>query len=148
MSSYPQIYYHIVFRTDNGGNVLLQENRRDLFAYMMGIMKSRNCHLYRINGMEDHIHILCDLHPSIALANLVRDIKASSSLWIKAQPFFSEFVGWADGYGAFTCSNSDKDRVIAYIKNQQEYHKTKSFLDEYRELLNEHGITIDEKFFP
>jgi putative transposase len=148
MSSYRQIYYHIVFGTDNGGKVLLQENRRDLFAYMMGIMKSRNCHLYRINGMEDHIHILCDLHPSVALANLVRDIKASSSLWIKAQPFFSEFVGWADGYGAFTCSNSDKDRVIAYIKNQQEHHKTKSFLDEYRELLNEHGISIDEKFFP
>jgi putative transposase len=114
----------------------------------MGIIKKKGCHLYRINGMEDHIHILSDLHPSVALADYIRDIKASSTLWMKTQPEFRGFKGWAEGYAALTYANSDKDKVIAYIKNQQEHHKKTTFIEEYRQLLLEHDISIDEKFFP
>jgi putative transposase len=148
MSSYRQIYYHIVFRTHNGEKVLEQENIRNLLAFIMGIIQKRNCHLYRINAMEDHVHILCDLHPSVALADLVRDVKASSSMWIKERPSFPKFKGWAEGYGAFTCSYAEKDRVAAYIKGQQEHHRKLSFEEEYRKLLQEHGVDIDDRYFP
>ena len=124
------------------------EHNKELFAYYSGILKNKDCFLYRINGMEDHIHILCDLHPQLALADFIRDIKTSSSLWLKQSGKFPEFRGWADGYGAFTCAWKDKDIIINYIKNQQEHHKIESFEEELRRLLLEHGITFDERYFP
>jgi putative transposase len=77
MSSYRQILYHLVFRTKDSRKTLVQAHSRELYAYIMGIIRNKNCFLYRINGMENHLHILCDLHPTIALADYVRDIKTS-----------------------------------------------------------------------
>lgn len=148
MSSYRQILYHIVFRTKNGEKSLLPKHSRELYAYIMGIIKNKNCFLYRINGMEDHIHILSDLHPSVALSDYLRDIKASSSLWLKECGYFPGFKGWADGYGAFTYAWRDKDTIVNYIKNQQVHHSHKSFKEEYRALLEEHRVTFEERFFP
>jgi len=102
MSSYRQILYHLVFRTKDSEKTLAQEHSKELYAYLTGIIKNKNCFLYRINGMEEHLHILCDLHPSIALADFMRDIKTSSSLWLKQTGKFSKFNGWADGYAALT----------------------------------------------
>ena len=98
--------------------------------------------------MEDHIHILSDLHPSIALADFMRDIKTASSIWLKQQDNFSSFDGWADGYAALTYAWRDKDMIVNYIINQQEHHKKESFNDEYKRLLEEHEITIDDRYFP
>lgn len=148
MSSYRQILYHIVFRTKNSAEILPIEQCNELYKYIWGIIRNKNCMLYRINGMEEHIHILTDLHPSISLADFVRDIKTASSQWLKGHPAFPCFKGWADGYAALTYAWRDKDMIIEYIKNQQEHHKKYSFVDEYRKLLKEHGIKIDEKYFP
>ena len=74
MSSYRQILYHIIFRTKEGRLTLSSEHQKELFAYIMGIIKNKNCFLYRINGMKDHLHLLSDLHPTVALADYVRDI--------------------------------------------------------------------------
>ena len=98
--------------------------------------------------MEDHLHILCDLHPSIALADYMRDIKTSSSIWLKQSGKFPEFKGWADGYAALTYGWRDKDRIANYIKNQQEHHKKETFENELRILLKEQGIEVNEKYFP
>ena len=98
--------------------------------------------------MEDHLHILCDLHPSIALADFMRDLKASSSCWLKQSGKFPAFTGWADGYGAFTYAWRDKDKIANYIKNQQEHHKKRSYEIELRKILSEQNIKIDEKYFP
>lgn len=147
MGSYRQILYHIIFRTKNSRKTLPLDYNDKLFAYIMGIIKQKECHLYRINGMQDHIHILTDLHPSIALADLMREIKTSSSIWLKQQTEFSNFKGWSDGYAALTVSFKDKTRVIEYIKNQQDHHKNESFSNEFRRLLEEEGIEIDEKYF-
>ena len=148
MSSYRQILYHLIFRTKDSRKALATDHSRELYAYFMGIIKNKNCFLYRINGMEDHIHILCDLHPSIALADYMRDVKTASSLWLKQSGKFPEFGGWAEGYAAFTYAWKDKEMIISYIKNQQEHHKNESFEEELRRLLVEHGIEIDEKYFP
>jgi len=148
MSSYRQILYHIVFRTKNSKKTLKHEFIRELFAYIMGIIKNKNCFLYRINGIEDHIHILSDLHPRIALADYIRDIKSSSSLWLKQSGKFPHFSGWADGYAAFTVGWADKAKVITYIKYQQEHHKKESLEEELKRFLKDYGIHYDEKFFP
>jgi REP element-mobilizing transposase RayT len=148
MSSYRQLLYHFVFRTKDSLPTIKKDHADQLYAYISGIIKHNNSHLYRINGTENHLHILTDLHPSIAVADFMREIKASSSKWIKESDFFHSFDGWADGYGAFSCSYKDIDRLIDYIKNQQEHHRKKSFEEELRILLIESGVNIDERYFP
>lgn len=147
MSSYRQIIYQIIFRTRHSQKTLKLEHNKRLLKYIRGIIKNKNCHLYRINGMEEHIHILTDLHAGIALADFIRDIKTASSIWLKDSDYFPNFIGWADGYAALTYSYWDKDKLINYIKNQQEHHNTETFEDEYRRLLEEHNIKIDERYF-
>jgi hypothetical protein len=88
------------------------------------------------------------MNPSIAPIDFVKDIKVSTSIWMKRSNFFPVFKGWSVGYGSFTCSYCDIDRLIDYIKNQQEHHKKTSFEEEYRKLILESGISLDEKFFP
>ena len=148
MSSYRQHLYHIVFTTKHNLDTIKQDRVNELYAYITGIIKNKNSHLYRINGIENHVHILTDIHPSIASADFVRDIKASSSFWIKNTKLFPSFIGWEEGYGSFTCSYRDLNMLIEYIKNQQDHHKTVTFEDEYRRLLLEAGITPDERYFP
>jgi len=148
MSTYTQICYYIVFSTKNRVPCLDDNRREDLFRYIWGIIKNKQSHLYRIGGVEDHLHILTSLHPMIALANFVKEIKTSTSNWIKSGNVFPAFEHWQDGYGAFTCSIRDKDRLIEYIKNQPEHHRKLSFLDEYRKLLAEAGVEFDEKHLP
>ena len=148
MSGYKSIFYHLIFRTKDSRKTINQEFARELYAYFVGIIRNKSCFLYRINGMEDHIHIFCDLHPSVALADFMRDIKTSTSLWLKYSGKFPEFTGWAEGYAAFTYAWKDKEMIISYIKNQHEHHLNESYEEELRSLLIEHGIEIDEKYFP
>ena len=148
MSTHTQIYYHIVFSTKDRVPTLKADRREDLFRYTRGILKNRDCHLYRINGTEDHLHILTSLHPTMNLANLVKDIKTGTSLWIQEKSVFRSFAHWQDGYGAFTHSKGDIDALIEYIKRQVEHHHRTTFAEEYRKLLLEAGIEIDERYMP
>lgn len=146
MSTYTQILYQIVFSTKDRKPVLLKENRTELFKFIYGILKNKNCHLYRINGIEDHIHILTSLHPTVSLSSLIKDIKIASSVFMKENNLFKEFTNWQEGYAAFTYSIKEKDRLIEYVKNQEEHHKKITFRDEFIDILNEHQITFDEKY--
>lgn len=146
MSTYTQIYYHIIFSTKNRIPCLKEAEREQLFKYIWGIINNKGCHLYRINGVEDHIHVLTGLKPAIALADLVKDIKVASSIWIKEQNLFPRFEGWQGGYAAFTYADKDKNTVINYIKNQVEHHRKRSYREEVEVLLKEHGIEFDERF--
>lgn len=102
--------------------------------------------MYRINGVEDHLHMLMDLHPSISLAALIKDIKLASSKFIKENKLFTSFGGWQEGYGAFTCSYREKDALIAYVNNQERHHQKKSSMEEFIEFLNDAGVEYDEKY--
>ena len=144
--SYRQILYQIVFGTKNREATINETHCNELYKYIWGIITNNNCKLYRINGIEDHIHIFSDLHPSLSLADYVKNIKVASSLWMKENGKFPEFKGWQDGYGAFTYSIREKEMIINYIKNQKEHHKTENFHDEYKRLLIENGIEFDEKY--
>ena len=146
MSTYTQIIYQIVFSTKGNERTLSKDKRDDLFKYITGVLKNKKCHLYVIGGVEDHIHILTHLHPTVALATLVKDIKLSSSDFIKSKRLFLAFNGWQEGYGAFTYSIREKQVLIAYINNQEEHHKKISFKEEYMDFLKEHNIVFDEKY--
>lgn len=146
MNTYTQILYQIIFTAKNHENTLAAKNRPELYKYIWGILKNKKCHLYRIGGVSDHIHIVTHLHPIISLASIVKDIKVASAAYIKKNNLFPTFSGWQEGYGAFTYSINDKDKLIEYVKNQEEHHKTKSFREELIDLLNEHGIEYDEKY--
>ena len=146
MSSYTQILYQIVFGTKHHARTMVKSGRDDLFRYMAGILQGKNCYPHAINGVENHLHILLYLHPSVALSDLVKTIKLASSKFIKENQIFPKFAGWQRGYGAFTYSQDRKDILIRYIQNQEVHHAKKSFKDEYVGLLVEHDIDFDEKY--
>ncbi len=146
MNSYRQIYYHLVFGTKNRVKSIPEQHCTLLYKYIWGIIKEKGCTLYRINGIQEHIHLFTDLHPSVCLADFVKDIKIASSIWLKNHDNFPKWNGWAKGSGSFTCSHKEKDRVITYIKNQKEHHKKVPFIDEYEELLREYGIPYQREY--
>lgn len=146
MSTYTQILYQIVFSTKHRQKTLSKDTRDELYKYIWGVVKNKNCHPYIINGTEDHLHIATSLHSSVSLASLVKDIKLASTDYIKKQKLFMLIDGWQEGYGAFTYSIKEKDKLIEYIKNQEEHHRVKTFREEYIDFLIQHNIEFDEKY--
>lgn len=144
MGTYRQIFYHIVFGTKYREPTINEKNESELYKYIWGILKNKKCKLYRINGTPDHVHILCDLHLSVSLSSLIKDIKVATNLWMKQSALFPEFNGWQEGYGAFTNSVKEKETIINYKKNQKEHHKHESFEDEFKKLLTEHKIEFEQ----
>ena len=138
--SYTKILYHIVLRTKHSEMSISQNNVSSLYKYIWGIIKNKRGTLYRINGMEDHIHILSDLHPSVSLADYVKSIKVATSLWMKQSDDFPLFRGWSEGYAAFTYSYKEKETITSYIKNQQEHHRNEDMESELKRLFSEHGF--------
>ena len=146
LATYTQIIYQLVFSTKNRECTLTPELRPELYKYIWGILKNKKCHLYRIGGVSDHVHIITHIHPTVAVAPLIKDIKIASSQYIKTITPDSKFTHWQIGYGAFTYSIKDKDRLIEYVKNQENHHRKKTFQAELVKLLHEHGIEFDEKY--
>ena len=146
MATYTQIIYHLIFSTKNRDQTLSKVNREQLFRYIWGILKNKKCMLYQINGVDDHIHLITHLHPTIALSDLIKDIKVGTSHWIKDENVFTNFSGWQEGYGAFTLSLNEKEEKVNYVKHQETHHKSISFEEEYRKLLQDHGIVFDERY--
>ena len=146
MSTYTQITYQIVFCTKHRKKVLTSPNRNELFKFIWGVLKNKKCKLYRINGVEDNIHILTHLHPSVSLSDLVKDIKISSSIYIKEKNLFPDFKCWQPGYGAFTYGLKDRGRLIEYVKNQEEHHRVKTSKDELKCILSENEVVFEEQY--
>ena len=116
--------------------------------HIAGILRNKNCHNYAVNGVEDHIHIVCHLNPTVALSDLVKDIKLGTSDLIKRKCLFPHFAGWQEGYGAFTYSFDARANVIGYVLNQEEHHRAKNFLDEYVDELGINGVDFNAKYLP
>jgi len=145
--SYTQLIYHIVIRTKYSRPTIPNEHSEELYRYISGFIKNKKSYLYRINGMPEHIHILVGLHSTWSLADFVKVLKTSTNSWMKANDKFPDFEAWGEKYGAFTCFYRGKESVIEYIKNQRKHHKDESFTDEYRRLIEENDIEIDERYF-
>jgi REP element-mobilizing transposase RayT len=117
-----------VFSTKNRERTMSDDNKDVIYKYLWGVFK-KNCHLYRIGGTNDHVHIVTHLHPSISLSALIKDLKLASSEYINKSELFKRFNGWHDGYRAFTYSFKEKINLIEYVKNQEQHHKHKSYLE-------------------
>ena len=145
--SYTKLIYHIVFRTKYNLPAIDMAHERELYAYMLGIVRNMSSTLFRIGGMPEHLHLALDLNPMISVSEFMKSLKGSSSKWLAGNPNFPLFKGWGEGYAAFSYSIAEKDTICEYIKRQKEHHLGKSFADEYREFIIRHGCTIDERYF-
>lgn len=144
--SYRQIYYQIVFSTKYRNPTITEANCEELYKYITGIIQKKGCKLYHVNGIEDHIHIFSDLHPTVALADYVKDIKVASNIWMKETGLFPDFTNWQDKYGAFTYNIRERNMIINYVKNQKEHHKKETSFEEFKRLLIENEVEFDEKY--
>ena len=143
--SYVRLLYHVIIRTKASQPVLSIEHSDELYRYIWGIIKNKSSMLYRVNGIEDHVHILFSLHPTIAFSDFMREMKAETSKMLKRTAGFEKFIAWSEGYAALSYSLKDKEVIINYIKNQREHHKTISFRDEYVAFLKEMNLELDER---
>ena len=100
-NTYTQLLFHVVFSTKNRQRTLPDGHRELLYRYIWGIHKNLNCHLYRIGGIDDHLHILTATATTLSLADYVKEVKTGSSRWLKEQAEFRRFEGWQDGYGVY-----------------------------------------------
>ena len=136
--------HHIVFNTKYRKQTIPLDKRRELYAYIFGIIKNNRCGLLRINGTSNHVHMLVNLSPTISLSDFVAIVKRSSSVWLKEHPDYKDFNGWGREYFAASVSRSDADDVIQYIKSQEEHHLGRSFEDELKNEIISNGLEWDE----
>ena len=130
--------YHIVINTKRREMTISEANKRHLYAYMFGIINNYNCTLIRMNGIANHIHLLIDLSVEISLSDFMRELKRSSSIWLKSQrELFPMFDGWGKEYYAFSCGQSQVDSIVEYIKGQETHHNVATFEDEIAHMASE-----------
>jgi REP element-mobilizing transposase RayT len=145
-NTYTQIHIHFVFAVKFRHGIIQSKWKEDLYKYITGIIQNNNHKLLAINGMPDHIHILIGLRPAQSISDLMKDVKQSSSKWINDNKLTSGHFEWQEGYGAFSYSKSQIDKVVSYIQNQELHHKKKTFKEEYLDFLEKFEIDYDEKF--
>jgi putative transposase len=145
MASYATLTYHVVFSTKYRRRSLTDAIRGETYQYIAGIITNKQGRAIEIGGIDDHVYLLTTCSPRIAVADFVRDIKANSSKWLHDVKHQTSF-GWQTGYAAFTLSCSQIDVVRQYIRGQAEHHRQQSFEDEFRAILERHGVAFDERY--
>lgn len=144
-NTYHQLYIHIVFAVKARNNFIKESFREELQKYIAGIIAAKKQKLYAIYCMPDHVHILVSMSPDVAVSDLVRDIKANSSSFVKEKSS-SRVFEWQKGFGAFSYSKSHAKNVVDYILNQPGHHRKKTFREEYLELLEKFEVEYDKKY--
>jgi REP element-mobilizing transposase RayT len=143
-STHTSLHYHLVFSTKQREPWIDTNWRAELHAYLGGIVKGLGGHPEGIGGVADHVHLLVSLKPTTCLSDFMRDLKKSSSVWVK-ESRLRDFQ-WQEGYAAFTVSASARESVQRYIASQEEHHRVKSFREELVEFLKKSGVSYDPKY--
>ena len=143
-NTYNQCYFHLVFSVKNRDALIKREWKDELERYITGIIHNHRHKMLAIGTMPDHIHILIGFRPTQSLSDLMQDIKGDSSKWINENNFVKGRFCWQSGFGAFSYSKSHVPTVIRYIQNQEIHHKKKTFLEEYKKMLDDFGIDYSE----
>lgn len=144
--SLSRVILHVIFSTKNREPWLDRDVRPRMHGYIATICRDLGAELVHVGGVADHVHIVTTLPRTVSQAQLVEQIKKASSKWIKALDARYRGFFWQRGYGAFSVSPSQLDVVLQYIDSQQEHHRTRTFQEEYRELLRKHGVDFDERY--
>jgi REP element-mobilizing transposase RayT len=143
--SYTNLLYHLIFSTKNREPWLERSFRGDLFGQVAGVIKEKQGIVLAVNGVEDHVHILAKLRPNRSVSQVLSDVKSRTSGWVHRHVPQLPAFAWQTGYGAFTVSQSQVERVRQYIKDQEAHHRKMPFKDELRALLRTHGFELDEE---
>ena len=144
--SLSKVIVHIIFSTKERESWLGLDVRPRMHAYLATICRDLGAEVVRVGGVADHVHIVTTLPRTVSQAQLIEQIKKVSSKWIKTLDARYRSFFWQRGYGAFSVSPSQLEAVLEYVDTQQEHHRTRTFQEEYRELLRRHGVDFDERY--
>lgn len=133
--------HHIVFATKRREMTISEPHKRELYAYIYGIINNNKCYLLKMNGIGNHIHMLVDVSPTIALAELVKSIKQSSSRWLKQNSAFPMFDSWGKGYYAVSIGVDGIDGCARYIIGQEAHHGVRDFMSEMEDMARRNGLS-------
>jgi putative transposase len=143
--SYVSCLMHCVFSTRQRHKTIDPDLQQRLWPFIGGIARENNMKVLAIGGVEDHLHILLSLPTTIPVAKAIQLIKGGSSKWIhETFPQHRDFA-WQEGYGAFSVGISQVETTVAYIQNQKQHHRKKTFEEEFLTFLKRHGIEYDER---
>lgn len=145
-NTYTCLHYHVIFSTKNRERWITSDIQTRIWPYLGWIAREHRLVPLTIGGIEDHVHLVLNAPPSIALSKALQLLKGGSSKWI--HDAFSTLRGfeWQDGYGAFTVSKSNLSEVVKYVEDQREHHRYKTFQEELRAFLDRHGVEYDERY--
>jgi putative transposase len=143
--TYSRILIHMVFATKERLPLITPELRPKLHAYMAGVCRQSNCHVYALDGVADHVHIVFDLSRTHSVADFANRLKSASSKWAKREGGVHGF-GWQRGYGAFSMNQESLDRAVRYVEGQQEHHRRRTLGEELAEFMRLHGMESDDEF--
>ena len=145
-NTYSQMYLQVVFAVEGRQNLIQKRNKQELHKYITGIVTERGQKLLAVHCMPDHTHILIGLKPSIALSDVVRDVKNASTNFVNRNVWVAGRFSWQEGFGAFSYGHSQPTGIINYIKNQEQHHASRTFRQEYIQFLKKYEIDHDERF--
>jgi REP element-mobilizing transposase RayT len=145
-NTYSQIYLQLVFAVQDRISLIQPDWKDDLYKYITGIVQNHQHKLIAINGVPNHIHIFIGYGTHQLIPELLQDVKSSSSKWINEKHLVRGKFVWQEGYGAFSYSHSQIDRVVKYINNQEQHHKIQTFHDEYIQFLKKFNVLFEEKY--
>jgi len=145
-NTYTQIHIQFVFVVKFRKALIDKSFKQELYKYMTGIVQSYGHKMLAINGVEDHVHVFIGMRPTQSISDLMQDVKGSSSKWINEKKFLKVKFEWQEGYGAFSYSKSDVQKIINYVNNQEKHHAKQTFRDEYIEFLKKFDIEYDERY--
>ena len=145
-TTYTNLLYHLVFSTKERRPLMTASMRAELYPYIGGIIRRLEGVQLEIGGVADHVHLLVKLRQDVTVADVLRDIKASSSGWLGERPDLGQWLGWQNGYGAFTVSASQVSPVREYIRNQEAHHRRLSFKEEFVRMLRANRVEYDEQY--
>ena len=144
--TYTNLLCHIIFSTKDREPRIESKLAPDLYAYIGGTVRNEGGRLIEAGGTTDHVHLLALLPPAVSVSDMLRKIKANSSNWMNEDNQQAPPFAWQAGYGAFAVSESAKNDVIAYIANQDEHHRHRSFKEEFLDFLRKHNVEYDERY--
>lgn len=145
-NTYYQIYVQVVFAVKYRNAIIAEEWRSKLLGVIGNLINETGCKTIIVNGVEDHVHCLLVLKPTISISDLMKVVKAKSSKFVNDNQLSKSKFNWQEGYGAFSYSRSQIDSVYKYIENQKEHHKRETFNDEYLNFLNKFNVPYEEKY--
>ena len=143
---YKKLYVHLVFAVKHREALLNEKWRDQVFSYLSGILKMRGHYPLAVGGHIDHVHLLFDYSLMELIPDLVRELKKSSTTYIMSKKYISGQFNWQSGYGVFSVGWKEKDKMINYIMNQDEHHKTRTFREEYLALLKRFEVEYKNEY--